>query len=72
MTKRVPLNHGPCERAYPFGRQPWSYHALITWAKANGYAYEFRRDFRGVRMGLYIESDLFVPRGNAWAYYRGI
>ena len=44
---RTPLNHDnrnePAYRdRYTNGRQPWSYMAIIRWARANGYPYRWQ------------------------------
>lgn len=51
--------------AYPLGRQPFSYGAIIVWAKANGYPYEFRR-------GPAVKLGLFVYWLHRWTYFRGV
>lgn len=58
------INHGRNERAYPNGRQPFSYIAIIRWAKENGFAYKW---LRGECGGL----DLCVSWHGDWARFRG-
>ena len=45
------------------GRQPWSYTAIIQWAKARGYKYRFRDG------GLDVCTDRTLGE---WVYMRGI